>query len=147
MDSRRDCHETSEVYGGVTTKQVCDPLSPDGRSWDENALNQNLTLLDAAAVCQIPLGRPSQDIWAWSGERHGLYTVKSRYHLLASASAQHHSYVQSKAAHSNHLNDPLWQKLWKSKVPPKIRVFWWHILNEYIPGPTYINGTLTAQYM
>jgi hypothetical protein len=85
MDSRRDCHETSEVYGGVTTKQVCDPLSPDGRSWDENALNQNLTLLDAAAVCQIPLGRPSQDIWAWSGERHGLYTVKSIYHLLASA--------------------------------------------------------------
>jgi hypothetical protein len=119
---------------GATTEQVCDLLSPDGRSWDENALNQNLTPLDAAAVRQIPLGRSLQDIWAWSGERHGLYTVRSGYRLLASAAAQHRSYVQSRVAHSNHLNDPLWQKFWKCKVPPKVRVFWWPILNEYIPS-------------
>ena len=106
----------------------------DGRSWDENALNQNLVPLDAAAAQRIPLGRPLPDTWAWSGEGHGLYTVKSGYRLLASAEAQHRSFVQRRAAHSNHLHDPLWQKLWKCKVPPKVRVFWWRILNEYIPS-------------
>jgi hypothetical protein len=128
------CMKPVRRMEGATTEQVCDMLSPDGRSWDENALNQNLTPLDAAAVRQIPLGRSLQDIWAWSGERHGLYTVRSGYRLLASAAAQHRSYVQSRVAHSNHLNDPLWQKFWKCKVPPKVRVFWWRILNEYIPS-------------
>ena len=55
---------------GATAERVCDLLSPDGRSWDENALNQNLVPLDAAAAQRIPLGRPSPDARAWSGERH-----------------------------------------------------------------------------
>jgi len=66
---------------GATAVRVCDLLNPGGRSWDENALNQNLVPLDAAAARRIPLGRPSPDAWAWSGERHGLYTVKSGYRM------------------------------------------------------------------
>jgi hypothetical protein len=47
-------------------------LSPDGRSWDDDALDQNLVPLDAAVVRWISLGRPSIDTWAWSGEHHGI---------------------------------------------------------------------------
>ena len=82
MAPRRNRFETGESHGrGATAVRVCDLLNPGGRSWDENALNQNLVPLDAAAARRIPLGRPSPDAWAWSGERHGLYTVKSGYRM------------------------------------------------------------------
>ena len=42
--------------------------------------------------------------------------------------------MQRKATNSNHGADPIWQKLWKCKVPPKVRVFWWRVLNDYLPS-------------
>jgi hypothetical protein len=114
-----------------------------------------LVALDAAAARRIPLGHSLPDTWAWSGERNGLYTVKSRYRLLASAEAQRRSFIQRSAAHSNHSSDALWPKLWKCKVPPKVLVLWWRVLNEYIPSranlhrrhidPLSICGTCGAQ--
>ena len=119
---------------GALAEQVSELMSPDGLSWDDEALDQNLIPLDAAAAKRIPLGRSMSDIWAWSGERHGLYTVKSGYRLLAAAEAQQRDFRQGKATHSNHSGDPRWQKLWKSKVPPKVRVFWWRIIHDYLPS-------------
>lgn len=119
---------------GATAEHVSDLLNPDERSWGEEALDHNLVPLDAAAARRIPLGRPSLDTWAWTGEHHNLYTVKPGYMLHALDEAQQCSFVQGRENHSNHIKDPLWQRLWKCKVPPKIHVFWWCILNEYIPS-------------
>jgi hypothetical protein len=44
--------------------------------------------MEAQAVKRIPLGRRREDMWAWSAERHGMYTVRSSYHLLAEQEAQ-----------------------------------------------------------
>jgi len=68
-------------------EQVSELLSPDGSSWNDAALEQNLVPLDAEAARRIPLGRSMTDSWAWSGERHGMYTVKSGYRLLAASEA------------------------------------------------------------
>ena len=119
---------------GAVAEQVSELLSPDGQSWDETALEQNLIPLDAAAARRIPLGRSTVDFWAWSGERHGLYLVRSGYRLLAEAEAQQRDCLQGRATHSNNSGDPRWKKLWKCKVPPKVRVFWWRIMHDYIPS-------------
>ena len=115
-------------------EQVSELISSDGHSWDEAALEQNLIPLDAAAARQIPLGRLTEDFWAWSGERHGLYSVRSGYRLLATAEAQKRDFDRGRASHSNNSDDPRWKKLWKCKVPPKVRVFWWRIMHDYIPS-------------
>jgi len=45
--------------------------------------------------------------------------------------------------HSVALNDPHWQRLWRCKVPPKIKVFWWRVSHDFItcksksPSSTY----------
>jgi hypothetical protein len=112
---------------GASAIRVCDLLAPDGRSWDVPALHQNLLYMDAQAVKNIPLGRRQDDFWAWSGERHGLYTIQSAYRMLAALDAQERDHGENRAAHSVVSNDPYWQKLWKAKVPPKVRVFWWRV--------------------
>lgn len=63
--------------------KVADLLSVGGRSWNMEALQQNLLPFDAEAAKRIPLGRVRDDFWAWSEERHGLYSVRSAYRFLA----------------------------------------------------------------
>jgi hypothetical protein len=46
----------------VTEKIVSDLMEPDGASWNEHMLAQNLLPIDAQAVLHIPLGRAREDI-------------------------------------------------------------------------------------
>lgn len=105
----------------------------DGRCWDEDALQQNLLPFDAEAARRIPLGRVQEDFWAWSGEKHGLYYVKSAYKLLSSRAQQARAHTAGTSSHSAAAKDKRWVKLWKQKVPPKVRVFWWRVMNDYMP--------------
>lgn len=105
----------------------------DGRCWDEDALQQNLLPFDAEAARRIPLGRVQEDFWAWSGEKHGLYYVKSAYKLLSSRAQQARAHTAGTSSHSAAAKDQRWVKLRKQKVPPKVRVFWWRVMNDYMP--------------
>lgn len=31
-------------------------------------------------------------------------------------------------------SDRLWKVLWKLEIPPKVRVFWWRVLHEFLPA-------------
>jgi hypothetical protein len=63
-----------QLDGGMT-KYVCNLMEVDGSSWNEQALLQNLLPVDAQAIRRIPLGKVQEDLWAWEGERHGMYSV------------------------------------------------------------------------
>jgi hypothetical protein len=108
----------------------------DGRWlwWDDEALHLNLIDMDARAVKQIALGRARDDFWAWAAEKNGMYSVRSVYRLLSERAAQFGDYGTSRASHSMSNNDPQWKNLWKIKVPPKVRVFWWRVSNDYMPS-------------
>jgi hypothetical protein len=92
---------------------------------------------------KIPLGRLEEDLWAWSAEKHGMYTIKSAYKLLAS----HYRYTElakSKVLNSSCAeNNPIWRKLWKLKVLPKIKSFWWRVINNYMP----VQANLVKRHM
>lgn len=96
---------------GAMAEQVSELISTDGLSWDNAALDQNLIPLDAAVARRIPLGHSTTDEWAWSGVRHGLYTIKSGYRMLAAAEAQQRDFIQRKASHSSNADDLRWKKL------------------------------------
>ena len=119
---------------GALATRVSDLLAADGSSWDDAALNDNLLAMDAQAVKRIPLGRHQGDFWAWSGERHGLYTVRSAYRMLVEKEAHERDHREGRASISAASHDPYWQKLWKCKVPPKIRVFWWRVSHDFLPS-------------
>lgn len=68
---------------GASAMRVCELLTADGISWSSQALQENWLPMDAQAVKRIPLGHGQGDFWACSAERHGLYSIRSAYRLLA----------------------------------------------------------------
>lgn len=58
-----------------------------------------------------------------------MYTVKSAYKLLSEN--HRHAQVMDYVSSSNHQD--YWKKVWKLKVPPKVRIFWWRVLHEFLP--------------
>jgi hypothetical protein len=118
---------------GATTTKVSELLSQAG-SWDEDALEVNLVPMNATTLSFIPLGRITDAFWAWTGEKHSNYSIKSAYRLLMAKANQEEEHVHGKPSHSDAHNNWVWKKLWQCKVPLKVRVFWWRVSNEFIPS-------------
>jgi hypothetical protein len=62
---------------------------------------------------------------AWDQERHGCYSVKSAYKLLFNG--------KSEGVHNQQPSSSS-DRLWKLEIPPKVRVFWWRVLHEFLPA-------------
>ena len=84
---------------------------------------------DADAILSMPRPRTSQqDVWDWAFDKTGTYTVRSAYKLVLEEgidNAQH--------AKSSNGGETKWRALWKLKVMPKIRIFWWRVLKGILP--------------
>ena len=64
------------------------------------------------------------DVWAWEPEGHGLYTVRSL------CDEQCRQLEEHRASSSGNIT---WTRIWKLSVPPKVRVFWWRVVNGFLP--------------
>lgn len=107
---------------------VSDLLTASGQ-WNEGLIRDHFLAIDAAAIVRQRLGRGQADLWAWQKERHGMYTVMSAYKLLHSRKMENlFGHLPSSS------DDRLWKAIWKLTVPPKVKVFWWRVLHEFIPA-------------
>lgn len=106
---------------------VSDLLSDSGAR-NVGALRDLLLPIDVAAILRQPLGRGDADFWPWDPERFGVYTVRSAYKLIYK-----NKWEGSFGQQPSSSNDVLWRKVWKLDVPPKVRVFWWRVLHEFLP--------------
>jgi hypothetical protein len=96
-------------------------------AWSEEKLEENFIETDKQAIQRIPLGRFSEDEWAWTQEKSGNFTARSAYRLLA--------LNQRANVHSGSGEDTntFWKKLWRVHVPPKVRSFCWRVIKRFIP--------------
>jgi hypothetical protein len=118
---------------GALATRVCELLTPLG-SWDDRKLCDNFLPMDTEAIRRIPLARIDGDLWAWTGEKHMLYSVRSAYRIMAVDDHHREDYIQGTTACSGDNNSWMWKKLWESKVLPKVRVLWWQVANKFIPS-------------
>ena len=86
---------------------------------------------DAEAILRIPLSRRlSIDKLFWLHNREGKYKVKSGYHLAKQLEREAESQREcSKGVDVN----PVWCKLWKLKLPNKIKIFMWRACHNILP--------------
>lgn len=101
--------------------------------WDESLIRQVFIPIDADAILRIPLRIQEDDRWAWEPEKHGEFSVKSAYRKLAAV----HEQVDSAAPGGS--GDDSWARIWKLDVPPKVKVFWWRVLHEFLPTKAVLN--------
>jgi len=89
--------------------------------------------LDGAEVLKIkPSERADEDVLAWAFEKHGAYSVRSAYRMLKEDQTAMTMANSSEAMSSG--TERAWQAVWKIRVPPKARVFWWRILHNSLPS-------------
>lgn len=99
---------------------VCEFITVDFR-WNVDLLSSVLSNEEVNFVRFIPLSkRAMEDRIIWHCDNKGKFTVKSAYHV-----ARNWILPPSLAASSSTTSCPfdgLWEKLWKTDIPPKVKM-------------------------
>lgn len=103
---------------------------PGTRSWREDLIRASFVPCDAEEILKIrPNFRVQEDIIAWNYERNGLYSVRSAYRLLKAEQSQSEAGKLNDTTSSS--DSIIWKRLWRLRVPLKIRIFWWRAINNF----------------
>lgn len=108
---------------------VANLRTSDGLNWNTDILGNHVCQEDQELIKQIPVlgsSRGDKLIWFYTG--NGLYSVKSGYKV-----AWERFGSLANAGSSSSADAFNWKRIWKMKVPPKIRVFLWKGLRGYLP--------------
>jgi hypothetical protein len=112
---------------------VSDLLTPSG-GWNTELIKHLFADIDALAILRTPIRGAGEDSWAWEPELYGNYSVKSAYRHLYEE--EWHQGDQGIASSSGDLT---WKRIWCLCVPPKVRVFWWRVVNGFLAAKEILN--------
>ena len=130
--SRTNTNFQSVRRPGVLAERVSDLYIPCTRVWDEEIVRNSFTVLEAEEVLKIkPSTSILNDVMAWAFEKNGTYSVRSAYRMLKNEQAAKAMAATGEARASR--EDQAWSLVWKLNVPPKVRVFWWRVLHNFLP--------------
>lgn len=99
----------------------------DNGQWKIPILSQYFLEQEIRDILKIPL--PSyqmEDKWTWHYTKNGAFSVKSAYVLVVKDKAR------SRASTSACNSKRIWKKIWKLRLPSKIRMFAWKVLHDGI---------------
>jgi hypothetical protein len=114
-------------------RRVADLINQEDHSWKEDMVRNIFMPYDAQEILKIRLPRYDQeDFISWTPDKHGLFTVKSAYNLALDL--RNNSPPNS----SNSLNGDrgLWNTIWKSKAPQKVKIFTWKLATNSLAVQT-----------
>uniref|UniRef100_A0A803NIV3 RNase H type-1 domain-containing protein n=1 Tax=Cannabis sativa TaxID=3483 RepID=A0A803NIV3_CANSA len=98
-------------------------IQMNGASWDVDLVADLFNSRDATIILNTPINSGIGDNYYWKHENSGVYTVKSAY-----------KHIQlSKGNWSADMEEEVWKKLWKIKVPAKVLHFMWKALTGCLP--------------
>jgi hypothetical protein len=119
--------KTSEL---VTVSQLIDS---ENWTWRSDLVRSVFVAPDAEVILNIPLrSGGGEDFYAWNHERSGVYSVKSAYRALVNQK-ERAALDEGTVTRTSENEQQMWTSLWKLKVVPKVRVFWWRVLRGILP--------------
>ncbi|KAM6544107.1 hypothetical protein CsatB_008554 [Cannabis sativa] len=99
-------------------------METDCFAWDVDLVRDLFNTRDAQLILSIPLNSSrSDDVWFWSFESSGNFSVKSMYRHLQ----------QRKEDDLQLVGSDFWGKLWRLKVPPKVKDLVWRAASNCLP--------------
>uniref|UniRef100_A0A803QQT2 Reverse transcriptase zinc-binding domain-containing protein n=1 Tax=Cannabis sativa TaxID=3483 RepID=A0A803QQT2_CANSA len=106
---------------------VTDLKLADGQ-WDEGFIRSIFNPTDVDLILGIPCSDwDFEDKILWHYSKYGEYSVKSGYRMAASFTTEQH---QS----NEHSIVQWWKKLWRLKIPPKVKHFVWKVAHNWLPA-------------
>uniref|UniRef100_A0A803QG02 Reverse transcriptase domain-containing protein n=1 Tax=Cannabis sativa TaxID=3483 RepID=A0A803QG02_CANSA len=97
------------------------------RQWDLNLLRQHFGQIDIDRILSLSISPNSrEDRLIWHHSDFGSYTVKSGYHLAVQLDKINESSTSD-------LNHGWWNRLWALKLPKKVKIFAWRVINDALP--------------
>ena len=116
-----------------TVELVSELIDSDNWTWHQHVVRDNFIALDAEAILNIPLHfGGGYDFHAWAFDRTGNYTIKTTYRALVTQK-ELAALEEGTVTGSSQTEEQMWKSLWKLKVLPKVRVFWWRVVRGILP--------------
>jgi len=107
----------------VQAERVCELFLPESRQWNIQKVRDSFCTIDVEEILKLKPGpRMNEDLTAWAFEKNSLYSVRSCYRMLKKESDQLESFKLNETSTLEEIR--WWKKVWKLKVPPKVRIFW-----------------------
>ncbi|XP_004301837.1 PREDICTED: putative ribonuclease H protein At1g65750-like [Fragaria vesca subsp. vesca] len=120
----------SGVMEGLEDLMVGDLIDPDTSTWMVDLLEELFYADEVEMIRKIPLSiRSPDDRLIWHFDKHGLYSVRSGYHLAGGVNADQSRGSSSSPAGSN----KTWKQVWKVRVLPKVKSFVWRLMRNILP--------------
>jgi hypothetical protein len=102
-------------------------------TWDEAQLREIFNPLEVQHILQIPLSPNMEDDFvAWNCTKNYQFSVWSAYYL--EWNHQYGGTLRQADGQGTMSKNPVWEIVWKLKVPAKIKILSWHALHGLIPG-------------
>ena len=113
--------------------KVNELINPVTGEWDEQLVRETFLSEDANEILRIPIAENLDDWPAWYFDAKGLFFVKSAY---KAAVARRDRLAGWDASTSWTVRDDSvfeWYRIWKLKVPKKVKTFMWHFAHNSLP--------------
>lgn len=128
----------SSPMEGSETWVVGHIIDHEEKVWMPHMINELFTEAEAEIIMKIPLShRGGEDRIVWHFDVKGIYNVKSGYSVARNFPAS--SLPTSSSGTSSGNYNALWNKIWRVRVPPKIRSFIWHLMRGILPTRVALN--------
>ena len=114
---------------GSNVVWVCDSFYPNLRTWDPGKLASCFLPWEAKKVGGIYVGEAKAEaILIWPLSPYGSYSVQRAYRMLMEV--ENSALPSSSSLMSLNI---IWKKIWKLKVPNKVRHFLWRVVRDSFP--------------
>lgn len=122
-----------QIPQGCTTTKVAEYIDDVARQWNGDLLRQDFNQENKILRIRIPMV-PSEDKRIWVPDKHGHYTVKSAYRLLQQTTGREETNGLLEEWWTNEEEKSnFFKKLWKLRVPAKLRFWVWQAVNNVLP--------------
>lgn len=110
---------------------VSDLIDEDTKQWNRDLISSCFERDVAQQIVSIPLSfRLPPDSLVWKGEKDGMYSVRSAYHLLCDEKSR------MQPGPSCPQRNQLWKEIWRAPIPNKVKNFMWRLAKDILPTRT-----------
>lgn len=123
--------KVTSVHPNLVGEKVSSLMVADELSWDVDLVRDMFNQRDADLILSITLNvSRTNDGWYWSLEKSGQFSVKSLYRHMQ----------EMKDEGANREVSGFWKKMWKLRVPPKIKNMLWRAVSNCLPTKSLLRS-------